>query len=142
MWAETSNGLFSVRSAYKLALELENDKEAGSSSDGSHLRRFWKRLWSCQILHKIRHFTWRAARDILPTKAKLVARKILVYSRCEECGIYANLFIMCFGSVQRLETLGLIHLFSSHYQWSLLGAFLIFYGVLFWMQIGVWKRLV
>ena len=96
MWAETSNGLFSVRSAYKLALELENDKEAGSSSDGSHLRRFWKRLWSCQILHKIRHFTWRAARDILPTKAKLVARKILVYSRCEECGIYAKSFYHVF----------------------------------------------
>ena len=38
VWATTSNGLFSVRSAYKLALELEKDKEAGSSSDGSHLR--------------------------------------------------------------------------------------------------------
>ena len=96
VWATTSNGLFSVRSAYKLALELEKDEEAGSSSDGSHLHQFWKRLWSCQILHKIRHFAWRAARDILPTKANLVARKILVDNNCEECGLCAESFYHLF----------------------------------------------
>ena len=96
VWAATPNGLFSVRSAYKLALELEKDEVAGSSSDGSHLRRFWKRLWSCQIPHKIRHFAWTAARDILPTKANLVARKILVDGNCEECGLCAKSFYLLF----------------------------------------------
>ena len=37
-----------------------------------------------------------------------------------------NLFIICFGSVQKLETLGLIHLFSVLYQRFLLGAFFYF----------------
>ncbi|XP_075659281.1 uncharacterized protein LOC142629196 [Castanea sativa] len=77
VWAATSTGLFSVRSAYNLALNIEEDDGAGSTSDGGHLRSFWKQLWSCQIPHKIRHFAWRAARYILPTKANLVARKIL-----------------------------------------------------------------
>lgn len=142
VWAATPNGLFSVRSAYKLALELEKDEVAGSSSDGSHLRRFWKRLWSCQIPHKIRHFAWTAARDILPTKANLVARKILVDGNCEECGLCAKSFYLLFWECQKLETLALIHLFSVLYQRFLLGAFFIFYGISSWKQIGVWKILV
>ncbi|XP_075651545.1 uncharacterized protein LOC142622019 [Castanea sativa] len=96
VWAATSTGLFSVRSAYHLALNIEEDEGAGSTSDGGHLRSFWKQLWSCQIPHKIRHFAWRAARDILPTKANLVARKILEDSNCEECGLCAESFYHLF----------------------------------------------
>ncbi|XP_075650197.1 uncharacterized protein LOC142620773 [Castanea sativa] len=70
VWAETSNGIFSIRSAYKLTLELETNREIGSCSDGSNIW-FWKRLWSIQIPHKIRHFAWRAAHDILPIKENL-----------------------------------------------------------------------
>lgn len=44
VWAETSNGFFSVTSAYKVALELETNRKISSCSDGSNLRRFWKRL--------------------------------------------------------------------------------------------------
>lgn len=41
---ETSNDFFIVRSAYRVALELEANREMGSCSDGSNLRQFWKRL--------------------------------------------------------------------------------------------------
>ena len=77
---------FLVKSAYKVAVELEANREIGSCSNGSNLRQFWKRLWSLQIPHKIRHFAWRAARDILPTKSNLVCRNVLGDSTCEECG--------------------------------------------------------
>ena len=40
VWVLTNNGLFSVRSAYKLAMEMTPDAQVGSGSDGSHLRRF------------------------------------------------------------------------------------------------------
>ena len=63
VWALTNNGLFSVCSAYKLSMELRLDAQVGSGSNGSHLRRFWRSIWSCNILHKIRHFAWRAWRD-------------------------------------------------------------------------------
>ena len=46
VWVETSNGFFSVRNAYKLALELETNREIDSCSDGSNICHFWKRLWS------------------------------------------------------------------------------------------------
>ena len=38
--ALTNNGLFSVRSAYKLAMELRPNAHRESRSNGSHLRRF------------------------------------------------------------------------------------------------------
>ena len=37
IWAVTTNGLFSVRSAYRLAMEISQFDNAGSSSDGSGL---------------------------------------------------------------------------------------------------------
>ena len=35
--------------------------------------------------HKIRHFTWRACREILPTKVNLKRRKVVDVDSCEEC---------------------------------------------------------
>ena len=95
VWVETSSGFFSIRSAYKLTLELETNREIGCCSDGSNTR-FWKRLWSIQIPHKIRHFAWRVARDILSTKENLVCRKVLVDSMCEECGSASESFFHLF----------------------------------------------
>ncbi|KAL0003498.1 hypothetical protein SO802_017279 [Lithocarpus litseifolius] len=85
IWAATTNGSFSVRSAYKLAMELSRSDNAGSSSDGSGLRIFWRRIWRIPVPHKIRHFTWRACREILPTKANLKRRKVVDTDNCEEC---------------------------------------------------------
>ena len=76
VWAATPNGLFTVRSAYRLAMEEVRSSNRGSSSDPSKIRRFWKRLWKLQVPHKVRHFAWRACRDILPTKENLFRRGI------------------------------------------------------------------
>ena len=56
IWAESSNGFFNVKSAYKVALELATISPSGSSSDDSNLRRFWKRIWKFQVPHKVHHF--------------------------------------------------------------------------------------
>ncbi|XP_075654901.1 uncharacterized protein LOC142625078 [Castanea sativa] len=40
IWTETPNGLFSVCSAYKLAVKLSHPANRGDSSDNSHIRRF------------------------------------------------------------------------------------------------------
>ena len=56
VWALTNNNLFRVRSAYKLAMELRSDAQVGTGFDGSHLRRFWRSIWSYNIPHKIHHF--------------------------------------------------------------------------------------
>ena len=44
VWALTHNGIFSVRSAYKLAMEMSLTVPVGGVSDGSQSRRFWKYL--------------------------------------------------------------------------------------------------
>ena len=99
VWDLTPNDLFSVRSAYKLAMEMRSVAPVGDVFDGSHLRKFWKYLWSCNIPHKIHHFAWRACRDVLPTKENLVRHKVLLNSYCDECNMEeetsAHLFWCC-----------------------------------------------
>ena len=53
VWAITNNGLFTVGSAYKLAFSLFKTKCHGTTSDGSLLRRFWKKVWSLPIPRKV-----------------------------------------------------------------------------------------
>ena len=68
-----------------MAVELTFEGSAGAASDDSRLRSFWKGLWQLNIRHKVRHFSWRACRDTLPTKENLVRRKVLNDGMCEVC---------------------------------------------------------
>ncbi|KAK9988971.1 hypothetical protein SO802_029210 [Lithocarpus litseifolius] len=86
IWAETNNGRFTVRSAYKVAMNLHCPAQIASASSDSSYRGFWRKLWRLPIPHKIRHFAWRACRNILPTKDNLFHRKVLTDCRCDECG--------------------------------------------------------
>ena len=60
-------------------------KCCGTTSDSTLLRRFWKKLWSLPIPHKVRHFFWRACRDTLLTKVKLMRRNVTAESLCVCC---------------------------------------------------------
>lgn len=85
IWAETANGHFNVHSAYKIAVEMAT-KHTGSSSGWDNLRLFWKKVWKLHTPHKIRHFSWRACRDILPTKSNLKHRGVIQNDMCSICG--------------------------------------------------------
>ena len=54
-------------SAYKVAMDLDMTIGGASSSNGDGMRLFWRKLRKIQVPHKIRHFIWRAVRDILST---------------------------------------------------------------------------
>ena len=99
VWPESANGLFTVRSAYKLAMKLSGPTNYGSNSNESPTKKFWKLLWLIQAPHKIQHFIWRACQDILLTKMNLVLRKILQDNCCseyhEEPKTSGNLFWSC-----------------------------------------------
>lgn len=84
------NGIFSVQSAYKIVVEMGSGDEAGAMSDDSNLRNFWTYLWRFNVHHKVQNFTWRACKDILPTKENLVKRKVLVDNCCEKCQVEAE----------------------------------------------------
>ena len=98
IWAGNNNGKFSVKSAYKLAMEGAWSDSGSSSNDGI-LRRFWRSVWRILVPHKVRHFAWRACRNILPTKENLMCRKILQDDWCEKCkaeaGTTGHLFWRC-----------------------------------------------
>ena len=85
IWAEEPNGKFGIKSAYRLAIRLSKSADQGTSSERSHLRLFWKRIWDLPLPHKVRHFAWRACRDILPTKVNLMRRNVVKDQFCDEC---------------------------------------------------------
>ena len=53
VWAKTNNGKFTVGSAYKLAVTLFKSRNHGITSNGSLLRKFWKKVWLLPIPHKV-----------------------------------------------------------------------------------------
>ncbi|RLN15823.1 hypothetical protein C2845_PM02G17800 [Panicum miliaceum] len=69
-------GIFTVRSAYNLALRIKRGQDLQSSSsapDGE--RRLWSGVWSGQVPPKVNVFIWKLARDSLPTRrAKFILR--------------------------------------------------------------------
>ena len=67
IWVGNNNGKFSVRSAYRLAMEGAWF-DIGSSSDDRKLRGFWRSVWMIRVPYKVCHFAWRVCHDILPTK--------------------------------------------------------------------------
>ena len=66
-------------------MDLASESCVGAASDDSKQRRFGKLLWKINTPHKVRHFAWRACKDILPTKENLVRRKVLAEGICAMC---------------------------------------------------------
>nr|XP_023870298.1 uncharacterized protein LOC111982908 [Quercus suber] len=95
-WACSSNGVFTVRSAYWVAVEMSKGVGNGACFDGRQNRKFWRMIWELATPQNIRHFTWRACRDILPTKANLVRRRVLMEDLCDGCKLALENSNHCF----------------------------------------------
>jgi hypothetical protein len=57
------HGLFTVRSAYRLALQTEREEQRaiGSSSHPDGSRQLYKRIWVAQVPPEVWVFTWRVS---------------------------------------------------------------------------------
>jgi hypothetical protein len=64
-WPQEKSGIFSVRSAYKLALDEKTAIHTNSSHSSNGDRRLWKSIWKANVPPKIRVFTWRLATNSL-----------------------------------------------------------------------------
>jgi hypothetical protein len=103
-WHYDSKGLFSVKSAYKLAVQIRDsklNKDASSSSSGSlQQENFkWHRIWQLKLPNKVKMFVWRLTHNSLPVRHNLARRGIkldtlrpLCCRLDEDCG---NLFFRC-----------------------------------------------
>jgi hypothetical protein len=56
-WPQEKSGIFSVRSAYKLALDEKTAIHTNSSHSSNGDRRLWKSIWKANVPSKVRVFT-------------------------------------------------------------------------------------
>ena len=85
IWLHNKNGMFLVKSAYKVARRMRGEGSRVESSGGCVGKLVWPVLWKLCIPNKIKIFGWRACDDILPTKYNLVKRKIITDDKCHIC---------------------------------------------------------
>lgn len=90
IWAWMSNGKFIVRNAYSMTISVLKEKKGtmngGDCSDASKMTNLWKSIWNLEYPNKIKHFMWRACKDILSTNHYLARRKVTFEDRCAACG--------------------------------------------------------
>ena len=79
-WAWTKNGIFTVSSGYKVACswlkEQKGTADGGEASNPKKRNEFWNFIWSLNCLSKVKHFMWRACKNILPINLDLKLKKI------------------------------------------------------------------
>ena len=89
-WHFDKKGIFSVKSAYKVAVDAR-DREShsgltSSSSAAAEEGDFkWRRLWEIPLPNKILHFLWRVMTYNLPLRTMLQSRGMEVDTRCPVC---------------------------------------------------------
>jgi len=71
VWHYTTNGAFSVRSAYHLLLEETKLMQGCLASDE---KGFWSTIWSLEVPRRVRILAWRLAKNLLPTGCNLARR--------------------------------------------------------------------
>lgn len=83
------NGIFSVKTAYHLAVQEHIAKlPAGASSarpDGT--RGDWNLVWQCPVPQKVRICTWKLLAGSLATDQKKCEHHIPVLSTCRRCAM-------------------------------------------------------
>ncbi|GAU15094.1 hypothetical protein TSUD_08320 [Trifolium subterraneum] len=79
VWEEERNECYSVKSGYKLAMRYI------IGSDKYHVAGNWNGIWKAQAPHKARHLLWRLCRGCLPTRYRLLERRVECNLNCPVC---------------------------------------------------------
>ena len=87
-WHYEKTGVFSVKSAYRLAMEelWNSTGNWTSSSTSQSCRPLWKRYWSIPVPHKVPIFGWKVINNGLATQESKRKRNIVSTGRYEICG--------------------------------------------------------
>jgi hypothetical protein len=97
-WKFEDNGIFTVKSAYKLYVRL-HDGPTQSSSSPEREEKYWKQIWQLECPPKVRQFIWRLSHNSLALKKNLERRGVKCDTLCVCCKSLdedgAHLFIKC-----------------------------------------------
>ncbi|XP_050211713.1 uncharacterized protein LOC126661875 [Mercurialis annua] len=119
-WHYDKSGLYNVRSGYRVAWDLKNQ---ASSSDGTEMMSWWKFLSGLSLPQKVKIFLWKCFNDLLPVRADLSRRGMIVenlYSGCNCAGesqIHALWF--CRQARKAWKPWDKSHLLSPDQHWSM-----------------------
>ncbi|KAL0308654.1 UNVERIFIED_CONTAM: putative mitochondrial protein [Sesamum radiatum] len=83
VWHHTATGMFSVKSAYHVAVSLANRNQPSTSHP---VPSPWKAVWSANVPGKVRVFIWKLAQNALPTGSNLFKKLREVVLACLYCG--------------------------------------------------------
>lgn len=114
VWKENKAKVFSVKTAYQVALWLHHP-HVGEHSLATMDQKIWKRIWSINVPPKVGTFVWRACFYILPTKTNLFHKKVPVDPLCSvfgqadettvhilwECPLAHNVWALVWGRIQK-----------------------------------------
>lgn len=80
-WEGESRGIYTVRSGFYVhhQLEAETGGEPFTITKQDPIR---KHIWALKLPTKVKVFAWRAAKDSLPTREKLMHRRVPVEVHC------------------------------------------------------------
>jgi len=83
-WKGTSHGQFSVRSAYFLEQNRQN-QFVGESSGAREEEKFWQDLWKIETPTVVKNFLWKVGNDLLSTKVNLFKKRVVSDPGCPFC---------------------------------------------------------
>ena len=112
IWGLIPSGMFTTKSAYELLVSRNSTNLAGTSS-AENQKLFWRSLWQLRVLNKLKHFSWRACNDALPTMTILVRRHIVTTEVCSACQAQPEDTLHALWSCTKFE------LVWSSFSWSL-----------------------
>lgn len=111
-WKFNKQGSYSVRSGYRLCMEVFSDQEQ------LKVAADWSKLWHLDVPPKVKTFLWRSCRDCLPTRVKLRTRGVNCSSICAVCNAALETtwhsLITCPSAKECWEQLGIWNFIDSH----------------------------
>nr|POF08360.1 putative ribonuclease h protein [Quercus suber] len=110
-WPRNPNGIFSVKSGYKLLMESELD-DFLTTSDQSMSKKVWKGIWSLRIPNRVKSLMWRAGLDSLPTRANLRKRRLINEDTCPHCNLNSESSLHALWSCPSL-----LPIWKVHFEW-------------------------
>ncbi|CAN6564467.1 unnamed protein product [Malus baccata var. baccata] len=104
VWHYNVNGEYSVRSGYRVAVDLmENGalgrKGRGAPSDKQKNNQVWNQIWKLNVPNTIKIFIWRCCNRAVAVRHNLQRRRMRVDNVCRVCGAAEetenHLFFLC-----------------------------------------------
>lgn len=84
-WSYTKTGLYTVKSGYKLANQMKEEKQESAVVEPS-INPLKAMIWKLKAPRKMKHFLWQALSDCVTTCSRLSDRHCGTDRSCPRCG--------------------------------------------------------